>query len=103
MASPESRQIRATLMREPEAADAPLAVQRQQWESAAAQTALPPSIAIVPIDAAGVSGEWISGPGAAPPQVLCYLHGGGYNSGSCVTHRELAAHLCLASGVRVLL
>jgi epsilon-lactone hydrolase len=103
MASPESQQIRATLMREPETADAPLAVQRQQWESAAAQTSLPPSISIVPVDAAEVSGEWVSSPGAAPQQVLYYLHGGGYNSGSCVTHRELAAHLCLASGARVLL
>jgi acetyl esterase/lipase len=33
---------------------------------------------------------------------LLFLHGGGFSSGSCVTHRELAARLSLASGARAL-
>ncbi len=103
MASPESRQIRATLVNDRETLDVPLAVQREEWLSAAAQTVLPPDITIVPVDAGGVAGEWVSSPSVAPQQVLCYLHGGGYNSGSCVTHRDLAARLSRAGGVRVLL
>jgi acetyl esterase/lipase len=32
-----------------------------------------------------------------------HVHGGGYTSGSCVTHRDLAARLSQASGARVFL
>jgi monoterpene epsilon-lactone hydrolase len=103
MASPESEQIRATLVNDRETLDVPLAVQRQEWLAAAAQVQLPPNITIAPVDVEGMPGEWVNSPSIAPQQVLFYLHGGGYNAGSCVTHRDLAARLCLASGVRVLL
>jgi epsilon-lactone hydrolase len=103
MASSESEQIRATLVNDRETLDVPLAVQRQEWLAAAAQVQLPSHITIAPVDIAGMSGEWVNSPAVAPQQVLLYLHGGGYNAGSCVTHRDLAARLCLASGVQVLL
>jgi acetyl esterase/lipase len=103
MASPESDRIRAALASNREPPDTPLAVQRQEWIAAAAQVALPPGITVDPVDVAGMGGEWIGSPQAAPDQALYFLHGGGYSSGSCVTHRELAARLCLAAGVRVLL
>lgn len=103
MASPESRQIRATLVHDEDAPDVPLVVQRQEWEAFAAQAVLPPGITIEPVDVAGRMGEWVSSPHATTRQVLYLLHGGGFTSGSCVTHRELAARLCLASGLRVLL
>src|SRR5262245_60298919 len=103
MLSLEGRQIRATLVNDREASGIPPDVERQAWNAAAAQTILPSNITIVPIDAGGVPGEWVSGPDAAPQTVLYYLHGGGFTAGSCVTHRELAARLCLAGGVRVLL
>ncbi|HEY3230810.1 MAG TPA: alpha/beta hydrolase [Roseiflexaceae bacterium] len=103
MASSESEQIRATLVNDRETLDVPLAAQRQEWLAAAAQVQLPPDITIAPVDIAGMPGEWVNSPVVAPQRVLFYLHGGGYNAGSCVTHRDLAARLCLASGVRVLL
>ncbi len=103
MASPESRQIRATFGNDRETVDVPLAVERQAWQAAAEQTALPPGITIAPVDAGGVPGEWVGNPEAELQQALLLLHGGGYNAGSCVTHRELAARLCVASGARVLL
>jgi acetyl esterase/lipase len=103
MISPEGQQIRAALVNDREAVYVPLEIERQEWEAAAAQTALPPNITVVPADIAGVPGEWVSSPAAASQPVLYYLHGGGYTAGSCVTHRELAARLCLAGGVRVLL
>jgi monoterpene epsilon-lactone hydrolase len=102
MTSPESRQIRATLVNDRETHHIPLAVQRREWHDAAAQVVLPPDISVTPVDAGGVAGEWLSSPAASQDQVLLYLHGGGYNAGSCLTHRDLAARLCLASGVRVL-
>jgi acetyl esterase/lipase len=103
MISPEGQQIRATLVNDREALHVPLDVERRGWEAAAAQVALPPTITIVPVDAAGVPGEWVSSSSVVPQAVLYYLHGGGFTAGSCVTHRELAARLCLAGGVRVLL
>jgi epsilon-lactone hydrolase len=103
MISSEGQQIRATLVNDRETLQVPLDVERHEWNEAAAQTTLPPNITIVPIDAAGVLGEWVSSPNAAAQAALYYLHGGGYTSGSCVTHRELAARICLASGLRVLL
>ena len=103
MISPEGRQIRATLVNDRETLHVPLDTERREWQAAAQQTILPSNITIVPAAAAGVAGEWVSSPDAAPQAVLYYLHGGGYSAGSCVTHRELAARICFASGVRVLL
>jgi epsilon-lactone hydrolase len=103
MISPEGQQIRAGLVNDREALHVPLEVERQGWEAAAAQAELPAGISIVAIDAAGMRAEWVSSSSAAPQAVLYYLHGGGFTAGSCVTHRELAARLCLAGGVRVLL
>jgi acetyl esterase/lipase len=101
--SAEGQQIRATLVNDRESLHVPLDVERREWEAGAAQAALPTNITIVPVDAAGVPGEWVISPDTESHSVLYYLHGGGFTAGSCVTHRELAARLCLASGVRVLL
>jgi acetyl esterase/lipase len=50
----------------------------------------------------GVTGDWVSMPGVAADRVLLYLHGGAYVMGSARTHRDLAARLSQAAGVRVL-
>lgn len=103
MPSPESAQIRAGFVANQEAPETPLAIMRQEWEAGASQVVLPPGITVSPVDAGGVHAEWISNPTAALQHVLLFLHGGGYNAGSCITHRELAARLSLAANIRVLL
>lgn len=103
MPSPESRRIRATLVNDRTALDVPIDVQRQEWEASAALAELPPQIAISPLAVTGLAGEWLSAPNCAHDAALLFLHGGGYSAGSCVTHRELAARICLAGGVRALL
>lgn len=107
MVSSEGRRIRAAMIevreREGVATDVPLAVARREWEEAAKKAGVPPGVGIVPVDVVGRPGEWVESPGADRGRVLFYLHGGGYRSGSCVTHRDLAARLSLASGTRVLL
>ena len=40
------------------------------------------------VDCDGVPGEWSLAPGSDPSQVLLYFHGGGYCSGSIVSHRR---------------
>lgn len=53
-------------------------------------------------NAGGVTGDWVSMPGVATDRVLLYLHGGAFIMGSARTHRDLAARLSQAAGVRVL-
>jgi acetyl esterase/lipase len=54
-----------------------------------------------PIDAEGISAEWIAAPGAADDRVVYYLHGGGYVMGSINTHREMVSHISRAAEARV--
>ena len=53
------------------------------------------------VDADGVPAEWVAAPSANNGAVL-YLHGGGYVTGSVISHRGMAANLSRTSGCRVL-
>ena len=53
------------------------------------------------VDADGVPAEWVTAAGAGDGAIL-YLHGGGYVTGSTVSHRGMAANLSRTSGCRVL-
>ena len=53
------------------------------------------------VDADGVPAEWVSAPNAGTGGIL-YLHGGGYVTGSVLSHRGMAANLSRTSGCRVL-
>ena len=54
------------------------------------------------VGAGGVPAEWINPPGAAQEQVLLYLHGGGYTSGSMRSHRHTIGEIARAGGMRAL-
>jgi acetyl esterase/lipase len=103
MPSEESRRIRATLIKAVETTNTPLEIQRQTWETEASQTRLPTGTTLTPLSANGVPCEYVSNPEADPARVVIHLHGGGFNSGSCRTHRDLAARLSLAVRAPVLL
>jgi len=53
------------------------------------------------VDADGVSAEWVAASEAGSGAIL-YLHGGGYVTGSVISHRGMAASLSRTSGCRVL-
>lgn len=103
MSSPESRAVRATFVTSAPPSDTPLEAQRRDWETAALQTPLPPGTTVTPAVIAGVGCEWIEASGGDSDGVLLHVHGGGFTSGSCITHRELAARLSAACGLRGLL
>jgi epsilon-lactone hydrolase len=103
MASPESQRIRATFVNNQETVAAPLESQRQEWEAAVAATNLQLHAVVNPVDLDGVYGEWVTVGDSDEAGVLLFLHGGGYNAGSCKTHRALATHLARAARTRVLL
>src|SRR5512133_2861926 len=54
------------------------------------------------VDVHGVPGEWSIVPGSDPSRVLMFFHGGGYCSGSIVSHRRLVTEAGRAAGVRTL-
>jgi epsilon-lactone hydrolase len=50
----------------------------------------------------GVPGEWSSVPGSDDSRVLMFFHGGGYCSGSILSHRRMVTEAGRAAGVRTL-
>ena len=59
-------------------------------------------VKITSVDANGLPGEWSIVPGSDPSCVLMFFHGGGYCSGSIVSHRRLVTEAGRAAGVRTL-
>ena len=103
MASPESRRIRATFVNNQQTIETPIEAQRQEWEAAVAATNLQLKAVVAPVDLDRIYGEWVTVHDSAAAGVVLFLHGGGYTSGSCKTHRALAAHMARAAHTRVLL
>jgi epsilon-lactone hydrolase len=54
------------------------------------------------VDCDGVRGEWSIAPGSDSKKVLLYFHGGGYCSGSIVSHRRLVTEAGRAARMRTL-
>lgn len=59
-------------------------------------------VKITSVDVNGVTGEWSIVPGSDPSRILMFFHGGGYCSGSIVSHRRLVTEAGRAAGVRTL-
>ncbi len=57
---------------------------------------------VTPVEANGVSGEWVTVAESDPKRRLLYVHGGGYVIGSPVTHRRLCEDIARAGGCAVL-
>lgn len=54
------------------------------------------------VDAGGVPGEFSMAPGSDTTRVLLFFHGGGYCSGSILSHRRMVTEAGRAGGVRTL-
>ena len=54
------------------------------------------------VDLDGVPGEWSIAPGSDAARVLLFFHGGGYCSGSIVSHRRMVTEAGRAAGMRTL-
>ncbi len=59
-------------------------------------------VTAAPVDAGGVSAEWLMPRSGDANRVVLYLHGGGYVFGSVQSHRVLLERLAIACGCRVL-
>ncbi|HET7097842.1 MAG TPA: alpha/beta hydrolase [Casimicrobiaceae bacterium] len=59
-------------------------------------------IRLTTVDCDGVRGEWSLAPGSDASRVLLFFHGGGYCSGSIVSHRRMVTEAGRAAGMRTL-
>ncbi len=59
-------------------------------------------IKVQAVDLGGVEGEWSVAPGSDRERVLLYFHGGGYCSGSIISHRRMVTEAGRSAGIRTL-
>lgn len=59
-------------------------------------------VALTPVAIGDVEAEWSLAPGSDASRVLIYFHGGGYCSGSVMSHRSLVTEAGRAAGIRTL-
>jgi acetyl esterase/lipase len=59
-------------------------------------------IELTPVDLGGIPGEWSMAPASDASRVLIFFHGGGYCSGSILSHRRMVTEAGRAAGVRTL-
>ena len=82
-------------------ADPDIQEMRTAYEAFLAQSAIPESVEVRPVNAGGVSSLALS-TGAERGPVVLYLHGGGYIVGSAYGYRPLVGALVVAAGVDAL-
>lgn len=75
---------------------------RQRIEEVGAVWPAASDIKFEEADIAGLRGEWSIAPGSDASRVLLYFHGGGYCSGSILSHRRLVTEAGRASKTRTL-
>jgi acetyl esterase/lipase len=80
--------------------DTPVAQMRQDWDELFGGVAV--AAQIEDVNASGVKAQWVSAPGADAQSAILYFHGGGFQVGSVVSHRELMAGISRAAQCRVL-
>jgi epsilon-lactone hydrolase len=78
------------------------AARRARIEEVGAHWPTAPDVVCTPVDAGGVPAEWSVAPGSDPGRVLLFFHGGGFCSGSLVSHRRLVTEAGRAGGMRTL-
>src|SRR5687768_11038887 len=103
MPSPESREIRKSIVRDRVLEGMSIGEERRQWEAFALTLALQPRTRLRESELADVPCLWVEREGANDTRVVFYVHGGGLIAGSPSTHRELASRLAHALAARVLL
>ena len=82
--------------------DTPLDVMRKGWDGLFSDVEYTVSAVAEPVNAGGVTAEWITAPGAKLDRAVVYLHGGGYIMGSVNSHRDMCERLSREAHARVL-
>jgi acetyl esterase/lipase len=78
------------------------AERRQRLDEIGTVSPVASDVRLEAIDLDGVPGEWSIVPGSDASRVLLFFHGGGYCSGSIVSHRRMVTEAGRAAGIRTL-
>ena len=78
------------------------AERRQRLDEVGSVWPIADDVTCTAVDLGGVPGEWSIVPGSDPSRVLLFFHGGGYCSGSILSHRRMVTEAGRAAGVRTL-
>jgi len=78
------------------------AERRQRLDEIGTNWPVAADVSLEETDLDGVSGEWSIVPGSDASRVLVFFHGGGYCSGSIVSHRRMVTEAGRAAGIRTL-
>jgi len=100
MAQSEIDAVRALLGAKPRPVG--WAERRNRIEEVGAADPVAADVKLSAVDVDGVPGEWSIVPGSDASRVLMFFHGGGYCSGSIVSHRRMVTEAGRAAGVRTL-
>jgi acetyl esterase/lipase len=100
MAHEEIDAIRAMLAEKPRPVG--WAERRARLDEVGSVAPVADDIRCEPVDCGGVPGEWSLAPSADPARVLMFFHGGGYCSGSIVSHRRMVTEAGRAARMRTL-
>jgi epsilon-lactone hydrolase len=100
MAQSDIAAIRALLSSKPRPVGWP--ARRQRLDDIGSTWPVAADVTLTAVDINGVPGEWSIVPGSDRSRVLLFFHGGGYCSGSIMSHRRMVSEPGRASGVRTL-
>lgn len=78
------------------------AARRQRLDEVGAIWPMADDVRVEEVDLGGLAGEWSAVPGSDDSRVLLFLHGGGYCSGSIVSHRRMVTEAGRKAGRRTL-
>ena len=100
MAQNEIEAVRALLTAKPRPVG--WAERRQRLDEVGSVWPVADDVRPTPVDLGGVPGEWSIVPGSDADCVLMFFHGGGYCSGSILSHRRMVTEAGRAAGARAL-
>jgi monoterpene epsilon-lactone hydrolase len=100
MSNGEIDAVRELLCSKPRPAG--LAERRERLDAIGSTYPPDADVSLEATDANGVAAEWSLAPGSDPSRVLLFFHGGGYCSGSIMSHRGMVTAVGRAAGVRTL-
>jgi epsilon-lactone hydrolase len=78
------------------------AARRQRLDDVGSVWPVASDVTLTAVDIDGIPGEWSTVPSSDGSRVLLFLHGGGYCSGSIVSHRRMVSEAGRAGGMRTL-
>ena len=102
MASQKYYKLVDALRAQPQSGDLTIAEERANYEKMCSRFNSGVDAIMEAVNADGVPAEWSTPPGADAERVIFYLHGGGYQMGSPLTHRGLVARIARAASARAL-